>query len=94
MELLRRKLLALAAGAAALPAASRFTWAQAYPTRALRLIVATAAGGGNDVIARLMGQALSERLGQPARRRIQCRQQWARRLRGYHRSTAFLEGTS
>ena len=65
MELLRRKFLALAAGAAALPSASRFTWAQAYPTRALRLIVATAAGGGNDVIARLMGQALSERLGQP-----------------------------
>jgi len=65
MELLRRKFLALAAGAAALPSASRFTWAQAYPTRALRLIVATAAGGGNDVIARLVSQALSERLGQP-----------------------------
>ena len=65
MELLRRKFLALAAGAAALPSASRFTWAQAYTTRALRLIVATAAGGGNDVIARLVSQALSERLGQP-----------------------------
>ena len=65
MELVRRKFLALAAGAAALPAASRFPWAQDYPTRALRLMVATAAGGGNDIIARLMGQVLSERLGQP-----------------------------
>src|SRR5262245_33983199 len=65
MELLRRKFLAFSAGAAALPAVSRFTWAQAYPTRALRVIVATARVGGNAIIARLIGQVLSERVGQP-----------------------------
>jgi tripartite-type tricarboxylate transporter receptor subunit TctC len=56
---------ALAAGAAALPAASRIARAQAYPTRPVRFIVAFAAGGSNDIVARLMGQWLSERLGQP-----------------------------
>jgi tripartite-type tricarboxylate transporter receptor subunit TctC len=61
----RRHLLHLAAGAAALPAASRFAWAQTYPTRPVRLIVTSAAGGSPDIIARLMGQWLSERLGQP-----------------------------
>jgi tripartite-type tricarboxylate transporter receptor subunit TctC len=61
----RRQFLHLAAGAAALPAVSRFAWAQAYPTRAVRLIVPFPAGGGNDIIARLIGQTLSERLGQP-----------------------------
>jgi tripartite-type tricarboxylate transporter receptor subunit TctC len=65
MELPRRKFLLLAAGAAALPVASRVARAQTYPARPVRLIVATAAGGGNDIIARLMGQVLSERLGQP-----------------------------
>jgi tripartite-type tricarboxylate transporter receptor subunit TctC len=59
----RRTCLHLAAGAAALPAVSSVTWAQAYPTRPVRIIVAFAAGGGVDIIARLMGQWLSERLG-------------------------------
>jgi tripartite-type tricarboxylate transporter receptor subunit TctC len=65
MGLPRRKFLLAAAGAAALPVASRVAKAQAYPARPVRLIVATAAGGGNDITARLMGQALSGRLGQP-----------------------------
>ena len=65
MGLPRRKFLLAAAGAAALPVASRVAKAQAYPARPVRLIVATAAGGGNDITARLMGQALSQRLGQP-----------------------------
>jgi tripartite-type tricarboxylate transporter receptor subunit TctC len=57
--------LHLAAGAAALPAVSRFAWAQAYPSRPLRCIVAYAPGGGTDIFVRLVGQPLSERLGQP-----------------------------
>jgi tripartite-type tricarboxylate transporter receptor subunit TctC len=65
MKLPRRKFLHLAAGAAALPAVPRIAWAQAYPTRPVRLIVTTAAGGSPDIIARLIGQWLSERLGQP-----------------------------
>jgi tripartite-type tricarboxylate transporter receptor subunit TctC len=65
MELPRRKFLLLAAGAAALPAASPIARAQTYPARPVRLIVATAAGGGNDIVARLTGQVLSERFGQP-----------------------------
>jgi len=65
MNLLRRKFLHLAAGAAALSVVSRFAWAQAYPTRPIRLIVGFPAGGSaSDIVARLMGQWLSERLGQ------------------------------
>jgi tripartite-type tricarboxylate transporter receptor subunit TctC len=64
MKLPRRRFLHLAAGAAALPAASRFAWAQAYPTRPVRIIVGQAAGSGSDTAARLIGQWLSERLGQ------------------------------
>jgi tripartite-type tricarboxylate transporter receptor subunit TctC len=65
MKLPRRQFLHLAAGAAALPAVSRFCWAQAYPTRPVHLIVPIAPAGGGDILARLMGQWLSERLGQP-----------------------------
>jgi len=64
MKLLRREFLHLAAGAAALPAASRFAWAQAYPARPVHVLVGVAAGGPNDTVARLLGQWLSERLGQ------------------------------
>src|SRR5262245_60061186 len=64
MKLPRREFLHLAAGAAALPAVSRIARAQAYPTRPVRLIAPFAAGGISDTVARLMGQWLSERLGQ------------------------------
>jgi tripartite-type tricarboxylate transporter receptor subunit TctC len=60
----RRRFLHLAAGAAALPAVSRVAKAQAYPTRPVRIIVAGAAGNTTDIMARLIGQWLSERLGQ------------------------------
>ena len=65
MKLPRRNFLHLAAGAAALPVVSRFARAQAYPTRPVRLIVGYPPGGAADITARLMGQWLSERLGQP-----------------------------
>jgi tripartite-type tricarboxylate transporter receptor subunit TctC len=65
VKLPRRRFLQLAAGAAALPAASGIAWAQAYPARPVRIIVGLAAGGMQDILARLMGQWLSERLGQP-----------------------------
>jgi tripartite-type tricarboxylate transporter receptor subunit TctC len=65
MKLPRRKFLRLAAGAATLPAVSRFAWAQAYPTQPVRWIVPFPPGGPSDILARLMGQSLSERLGQP-----------------------------
>ena len=64
MKLPRRNFLCLAAGAAALPAASRIAWAQAYPTRPVRLIVPVAPAGAADITARLIGQWLSERLDQ------------------------------
>jgi tripartite-type tricarboxylate transporter receptor subunit TctC len=56
--------LHLAAGAAALPAVSRYAWAQVYPSRPVRIIVGFAPGGAYDIAARLMSQFLSERLGQ------------------------------
>jgi tripartite-type tricarboxylate transporter receptor subunit TctC len=65
MKLPRRRFLSLAAGAAVLPAASRIACAQAYPTRPVRLIVPFGAGGAPDILARLVGQWLSDRLGQP-----------------------------
>jgi tripartite-type tricarboxylate transporter receptor subunit TctC len=65
MKLPRRNFLHLALGAAALPAVSRIAWAQAYPTRPVRIIVGFAPAGAGDIVARLMGQWLSERLGQP-----------------------------
>ena len=64
VKLPRRKFLQLAAGAAALPALSGISWAQAYPTRPVRMIVGFPAGSAPDIIARLVGQGLSERLGQ------------------------------
>src|SRR5262249_5301455 len=64
MKLPRRKFLHLAAGATALPAVARIAWAQTYPTRPVRLIEGFGAGGAPDIAARLIGQALSERLGQ------------------------------
>ena len=63
MHFTRRLLLRLAAGAAALSASARIARAQAYPSRPVRLIVGLAAGGGQDIVARLMGQWLSDRLG-------------------------------
>ena len=64
MKFPRRQLLRLAVGAAALPAVSRLASAQAYPSRPVRIVVGLASGGTNDITARLMGQWLSERLGQ------------------------------
>jgi tripartite-type tricarboxylate transporter receptor subunit TctC len=64
MKLLRRHFLHLAAGAAALPTLSRIARAQTYPTKPVRIVVGFAAGGGVDITARLIGQSLSERLGQ------------------------------
>src|SRR4051794_12576385 len=65
MKLPRRKFLHLAAGVAALPAVPRIAQAQAYPSRPVHLIVGFPAGGPADIVARLFGQWLSERLGQP-----------------------------
>ena len=64
MKLPRRKFLNLAAGAAALPTVPRFAWAQAYPARPVRVIVPFGPAGATDITARLIGQWLSERLGQ------------------------------
>jgi tripartite-type tricarboxylate transporter receptor subunit TctC len=64
MKLRRRQFLHLAAGAAAIPVASRLAWAETYPARPVHIIVPVPPGGALDIIARLMGQRLSERLGQ------------------------------
>jgi tripartite-type tricarboxylate transporter receptor subunit TctC len=63
MKFPRRQFLRFAAGAATLPAASQVARAQTYPTRPVRLVVGVAAGGGADILARLMGQWLVDHLG-------------------------------
>src|SRR5262245_9347847 len=65
MKLPRRRFLQLVAGAAALPAVTRIVRAQTYPTRPVRSVVGLPAGSATDIVARLVGQGLSERLGQP-----------------------------
>jgi tripartite-type tricarboxylate transporter receptor subunit TctC len=65
MNFLRRQVLYFAVGAAAFPVVSRIATAQTYPTRQVRIVVGFAAGGTNDIVARLIGQWLSERLHQP-----------------------------
>jgi tripartite-type tricarboxylate transporter receptor subunit TctC len=65
VTLLRRQFLHLAAGVIALPAVSRVTWAESYPSQPVRVIVGFAAGGPNDILARLIGQWLAKRLGHP-----------------------------
>ena len=64
MRIPRRRFLYRVAGAAALPAVTHFAWAQAYPTRPVRYIVSAPPGGSQDILARLTGQWLSERLSQ------------------------------
>jgi tripartite-type tricarboxylate transporter receptor subunit TctC len=64
MKLPRRRFLQVAAGAAALPVVSPAAWSQTYPSRPVRFIVGFPAGNAPDIIARLMGQWLSERFGQ------------------------------
>src|SRR5205085_653814 len=65
MKLPRRRFLQLAAGAVTLPAVSRMARAQAYPSRPVRIIVGFPPAGAADILTRIMGQWLSERLGQP-----------------------------
>jgi tripartite-type tricarboxylate transporter receptor subunit TctC len=69
MKLPRRKFLHLTAGAATLPAVSRIAWAQTYPTRPVRIVVGFGSGSAFDILARLIGQWLSERLDHGSHRR-------------------------
>src|SRR5712672_3076436 len=64
MKFPRRQFLRMIAGTAALPTVSRKAWSQTYPLRPVHLIIGYPAGGANDIIGRLIGQWLSERLGQ------------------------------
>src|SRR6201984_1842453 len=64
MKLPRRNFLHLAAGAAALTTLSRIAWTESYPSRPVRWIVSFAAGAPNDIVARIVGQYLSDHLGQ------------------------------
>ncbi len=65
MKVPRRRVLQMATAAAALPALSRLAWAETYPARPVHLIVTVPAGGSPDIIARLIGQWLTDRMGQP-----------------------------
>jgi hypothetical protein len=65
MGILRRDILRLSAGLAALPVVSRLALADTYPSRPVRVLVATSAGGSTDIIGRLVAQYLTEKLGQP-----------------------------
>src|SRR5258708_10045550 len=65
MTLRRRRFLQISAAAAALPALPRLARAETYPSRTVRIIVATSAGGTTDIVARLLGQWLTDKLGQP-----------------------------
>jgi len=80
MKLPRRRFLHLAASAAALPAVSRTARAQTYPSRPVRIVVGFASGSAGDIHARLIGQWLSERLGQPFphRKSRRCRRHFGR----------------
>src|SRR5437016_11457170 len=64
MKLSRRRSLHLAVGAAAIPTVSRISWAQSYPARPVHWIVCFSPGGPNDIVARVIGQYLSDHLGQ------------------------------
>ena len=65
MKFSRRRFLHLAVGAAAIPTVSQISWAQSYPARPVRIVVPVPPGGALDILARLIGQWLTERLGQP-----------------------------